>query len=57
MKSFKNGSSKAKSRGKGVMKQYPIHFRTGFVISEGKIKEYNNLIKETSKQTGRGQST
>ena len=55
MKSFKNGSSKAKSRGKGVMKQYPIHFRTGFVISEGKIKEYQKLIKETNKQIGRGQ--
>ena len=38
----------SKSRGKGVMKQHPIHFRAEFVISEGKTKEYKKLIKEMS---------
>jgi len=38
----------SKSRGKGIMKQHPIHFKAEFVISEGKIKEFKKLIKEMS---------
>ena len=38
----------SKSRGKGIVKRHPIHFKAEFVISEGKIKEFKKIIKEMS---------